>query len=149
MVGYMITWTTYGTWLQGDKRGYVKDGNIIEGNEGLHKANAARLKNPPTKLNGEHRNIVHQAIVRKGEEIGQKTYAIAVCSNHVHIVADHTSDSIEQVVSYYKNAARLALRGSGLVGRIWTKGFDKRFCFDGEELESKIRYVENHADRNG
>ena len=27
-LGYMITWTTYGTWLQGDERGYVKDGNI-------------------------------------------------------------------------------------------------------------------------
>ena len=24
MVGYMLTWTTYGTWLQGDERGWVK-----------------------------------------------------------------------------------------------------------------------------
>jgi len=145
----MITWTTYGTWLQGDKRGYVKDGNIIEGNEGLHKANIAKLKNPPTKLNADHRKTVRQAILRKGEEVGQKIYAIAVCSNHVHIVAECTSDSIEQVVSYYKNAARLALRAGGFVGRIWTKGFDKRFCFDEAELKNKIRYVENHADRNG
>lgn len=26
MIAYMLTWTTYGTWLQGDKRRYVKDG---------------------------------------------------------------------------------------------------------------------------
>ena len=63
--------------------------------------------------------------------------------------AERTNDSIEQVVSYYKNAARLALRDGGFMGRIWTKGFDKRFCFDEVELRSKIRYVENHADKTG
>ncbi len=145
----MVTWTTYGTWLQGDKRGYVKDGNIIAGNEGLHKANVTRLENPPTKLNAEHRKIVRRAILRKGEEIGQRIYAVAVCSNHVHIVVERTGDSIERVISYYKNAARLELRASGFVGRIWTKGFDKRFCLDEAELKGKIRYVENHADGTG
>jgi hypothetical protein len=25
-LGFMITWTTYGSWLQGEKKGYVKDG---------------------------------------------------------------------------------------------------------------------------
>ncbi len=30
MIGYMLTWTTYGTWLRGDKRGYVKDGEEPE-----------------------------------------------------------------------------------------------------------------------
>jgi len=30
MIGYMLTRTTYGTWLQGDKRGYVKDGEEPE-----------------------------------------------------------------------------------------------------------------------
>jgi len=29
LVGYMVTWTTYGSWLQGDKRGFVKDGKIF------------------------------------------------------------------------------------------------------------------------
>jgi len=26
LFGYMLTWTTYGTWVQGDRRGFVKDG---------------------------------------------------------------------------------------------------------------------------
>ncbi len=30
MIGYMLTRTTYGMWLQGDKRGYVKDGEEPE-----------------------------------------------------------------------------------------------------------------------
>ena len=32
-LGYMITLTTYGTWLQGDKRGYVKNGITYLSNE--------------------------------------------------------------------------------------------------------------------
>jgi hypothetical protein len=38
-VGYMITFTTYGTWLQGDKRGYVKDGKEFDSNKELLDAN--------------------------------------------------------------------------------------------------------------
>ena len=64
-------------------------------------------------------------------------------------MAERTNESIEKVVSYYKNAARIALRGKGFIGRVWTKGFDKRFCFNQEELENKIKYVESHQNING
>jgi hypothetical protein len=39
-LGYMITWTTYGTWLQGDERGYVKNAKIHPANKALMLANA-------------------------------------------------------------------------------------------------------------
>ena len=149
IIGYMITWTTYGTWLQGDKRGYVKDGKILGEDDALLQSNLKRLKNPATRLDTEHCAIVRSAILKKSQEIWQQIYAIAVRPNHVHIVAERTNESIEKVVSYYKNAARIALRGGGFVGRVWTRGFDKRFCFDVEELESKIRYVRNHVDKGG
>jgi len=28
----MVTWTTYGTWLEGEKKGYVKKGRVMAGN---------------------------------------------------------------------------------------------------------------------
>jgi REP element-mobilizing transposase RayT len=149
IIGYMITWTTYGTWLQGDKRGYVKDGKILRKNDALLKSNLKRLKNPATRLDTEYRDTVRRAILNRAQEIHQQIYAIAVCSKHVHIVAERTNESIENVVSYYKNAARLALRAIGFNGRIWTKGFDKRFCSNREELEKKIQYVESHRNKDG
>jgi len=149
IIGYMVTWTTYGTWLQGDKRGYVKDGKILQKNNALLQSNLKMLKNPATKFDTEHCAIVRRAILKKAQEIRQRIYAIAACSNHVHIVAERTNESIEKVVSYYKNAARIALRGKGFIGRVWTKGFDKRFCFNQEELENKIKYVESHQNING
>jgi len=145
----MITWTTYGTWLQGDKRGYVKDGKILLKNDALLQSNLKRLKNPATRFGAEHCAIVRCAILNKAQEIRQQIYAISVCSSYVHIVAARTNESIEKVVSYYKNAARIALRGRGFVGRVWTKGFNKRFCFDREELKSKIKYVKDHRDTDG
>ena len=42
-VGYMVTWTTYVTWLQGDRRGYVKGGLVLGSNEDLHLDNKSRL----------------------------------------------------------------------------------------------------------
>ena len=149
IVGYMITWTTYGTWLQGDKRGYVKDGKILQKNDALLQANLKSLKNPATRFDTEQRALVRRAILEKAQEIRQQICAIAVCSSHVHIVAERTNESIEKVVSYYKNAARIALRGRGFIGRVWTKGFDKRFRFDRQELQSKITYVKDHRNTDG
>jgi hypothetical protein len=48
------------------------------------------------------------------------------------------------VVSYYKNAARLALRANGFGGRLWTRGFDKRFCYDHSQLKTSIAYLQGH-----
>ena len=144
MLGYMVTWTTYGTWLPGDDRGYVSHGNILGKNEDLRKANIRRLKSKIVNLSRQEQEVVRRAILSRAESLRQKIYAIVVRSNHVHIVAQHVSESIEMVVSYYKNAARLALRSRGFTGRFWSRGFDKRFCYDLVQLESKIEYVQQH-----
>ena len=144
MIGYMVTWTTYGSWLQGDKRGYVKNGKIFEQNDKLKSANQGQQKYPTVKLNSEQKQIVENTIIEEAKRINHKIFAIAVCSNHVHIVAGVSEESIEQDVHRYKYSATLALRKFGSYDKIWSKGFDKRFCFTDKELENKIRYVRNH-----
>jgi hypothetical protein len=98
----MITWTTYGTWLQGDKHGYVNDGKILQRNDTLLQSSLKRLKNPATRLDIKHRDIVRRAILNKAQEIRQHIYAIAVCLSHVHVVAQRSNESVEKVVSFYK-----------------------------------------------
>lgn len=144
MIGYMVTWTTYGTWLQGDSRGYVKDGQVCPEDDGLRQANVRKLKAGPVEFARCHRQIVRDAILTEARTLGQQVYALAVWSNHVHIVAQRISESIEAVVSHYKNAARLALQPDGFVGKVWTRGFDKRFCFDEDQLRRRIEYVRAH-----
>ena len=143
-LGYHITWTTYGTWLQGDKRRYVKDGEILPANEALLQANKNVQVQEAVRLSNIQKETVRQAILREAVMQKQRIYALSVQSNHIHLVAEYTPQPIEKIVAYYKNAGRLALKTVGCDGKVWTAGYDKRFCFDKETLERKIRYVQNH-----
>jgi hypothetical protein len=144
-LGYMITWTTYATWLQGDERGYVKDGLIHPGNKGLMQANKQLQLQGIVQLSRVEQQIVRKAIIRGAELHGQRIYALSVQSNHIHIVAKYISQPICDVVAYYKKAARLALKAIGRRGKLWTRGYDKRFCFDEETLNKRIEYVQLHS----
>lgn len=148
MVGYMVTWTTYGTWLQGDKRGYVRDGKILLSDTGLEESNKELQKSGLVRLTPNQKRVIEEAVLKEAERVGQEILALAVCSNHVHLVAGSGNESIENTVSRYKNVATSALKKTGLTKRIWTRGFDKRFCFSVEQLEQKIKYVHRH-DKTG
>ncbi len=143
-IAYMVTWTTYGTWLQGNERPYVKDGQILDANEPLSAANKENLEKDPLRLKREQRRIVEDAIRQKAIQFKQQIYALAVCSNHVHLVVSYTPVPISFIVQHYKGAGLMALRKAGVHGKVWTKGFDKRYCFDEATLKKKIEYVNKH-----
>ena len=105
----MLTWTTYGSWLQGDERGYVKNGKVLAVNVGLRQVNMLAQKAKTVKLNQKGQKIVRSAILSEAENLDQKIYAIAVHSNHVHIVLNPIARPISKILSHYKNATRLAL----------------------------------------
>ena len=144
----MITWTTYGSWLQADERGFVKKGRIYPANKRLADSNRRNLNKYTVRLSHEHRRIVQYAIITKAGQLNQKIHAVSVSSNHVHIVAGYIPRPIGLIVRYYKNAAQVALRKVELTGRIWTKGFDKRYCFDRKTLKKRIDYVNSHNNEN-
>jgi len=139
--GYMITWTTYGTWLQGRKQGFVKDGNERGANPALMRSNIRNLKDDAVRLNRGQRVIVGEAIVEASKRFRQKIRAIAVRSNHVHIVAEY----VEVPMSVL--AGRAALKKCGFEGKVWTTGFDKRFSFSEEDLRARVDYVNKHGGR--
>ena len=140
----MVTWTTYGTWLQGEKRGFVKDGKILGRNKGLEEANKRRRRGGGVKLKKADREVARRAMLAEAERIGEKILALSVWSNHVHAVIGEGGKPIGKVVSRLKSASYYALRERGINGRLWTRGYDKRFCFDEASLEERIRYVERH-----
>ena len=147
-IGYMLTWTTYGSWLQGDKRRYVKDGQILPPDEELEDSNLKSLTKDPVQLTFGQRRIVEEAIRYKANQFEQKIYALAVRKEHVHLVAEYIPRPIDIIVQRYKSCAVRALRKDGMQGRVWTAGFNKRYCFDTEILQQKINYVNNHFRKN-
>jgi len=144
LVGYMLTGTTYGSWLQGDKRGFVRDGEILQGDERILELCKKLQKCPTVKLTRQEQAVVEAAILNEAKGINQKIEALAICTNHIHLTARPSDKSIERIVSMYKSAATRALRCYSRTEKIWTKGFDKRFCFTQDDLARKIAYIQNH-----
>ncbi len=70
MIGYMLTWTTYGTWLQGDKRGYVKDGEVLGEDRRLYEDNQGHLKGRTKRLDKRDKIIVRDAILSEAKRLG-------------------------------------------------------------------------------
>jgi REP element-mobilizing transposase RayT len=140
----MLTWTTYGTWLQGDKRQYVKNGKTLDPDPKLQKANQKQLKNHEVKLSQPQRKLINEAILAESEKLGQKVFALAVCSTHVHILLEPITEMISNIVGRYKRAGTIAMLRMGFEGKVWTRGYDKRYCFDEDILKKRIRYIEKH-----
>lgn len=144
-IGYIITWTTYGTWLQGEKKRFVKDGEVRGENIAIKKDCEKKLDGEPVRFSRSEKDVVREAILKAAKRFQQKIRAIAVCSNHVHIVAEYVDVPISVLVGYYKNAGQVAIRKCGFEGKVWARGYDKRYCFDKEALENRIKYVNSHT----
>ena len=140
----MLTWTTYGTWLQGEKKGFVKDGEVKGENVGLKKDCEDKLKQPRVLLRGKEKKIVRETILEAAKQFKQNIRAIEVCSNHVHVVCEYVDVPIGVLVAYYKYAGRKALQKCGHEGKVWTRRYDKRFCYDVKSLKNRIDYIEKH-----
>lgn len=117
----MITWTTYGTWLQGDMRGYVRDGKKLQADANLEEANRKQQKSEAVRLTAEQKKVVEDVILKESQRIGQHILALTVYSNHVHLVTGSGIESIENTVSRYKNVTTSALKKTGLTKQIWTR----------------------------
>jgi len=140
-----LTWTTYGSWLQGDERGWVKNGRILQPDNKLYLTNKQKLKRTPVKLKELQKRLVKEIILAESKRINQRICAFTVCSDHIHIVAESCSESISQIVQRYKRVSTYALQKNGFNGKVWTKGYDKRYCFSVKDLRIRINYVLRHG----
>jgi REP element-mobilizing transposase RayT len=134
MLACMLTWTTYGTWLQGDRRGYVKNAEVLPADDDRYRANQIQMKCQVVRLSMKQRSIVQKTIVEVASKAGHNIFALAVATNHVHLLIEPAGQPFGRLVSRYKNTTRRAIEAEGFVGQLWTKGFDKRYCNSQEDM---------------
>lgn len=147
-LAYLITFTTYGTWLHGDKRGSVDRNHssyrseFLAGNSKFEVRDRKRLKNPPVTLNPEQREIVLKAILDQCDFRCWFAHAIHVRSNHVHIVVTG-EESPEKMLTIFKAYATRALRNSGNnnILKYWTKHGSTKYLWADEALNLATKYV--------
>jgi REP element-mobilizing transposase RayT len=86
-LAYFLTWTTYGTWLPGDERGWVeRPGQFQPPNPRLQAAARALLAEPPCALTSEQRLLVEAIIARHCNVRGWHLHVVNCRTNHVHAI---------------------------------------------------------------
>lgn len=148
-LGFLITWTTYGTWLPGDQRGWVteKQPGIQAPNPRRETAAKRKLVSPPLILSGDQRRIVEATIRRHCEIRGWHLHAINVRSNHVHLVvsADVAPETImEQFKAWCSRRLSEASPhhpNAGPPPKWWTEHGSTKWINDEAYLINAIRYV--------
>jgi REP element-mobilizing transposase RayT len=151
-LAYHITWTTYGTWLHGDERGWVQWGEMgIKAPDPDRECEArTRMTESAVVLSDEQRGIVEQTIRDHCKIRGWQLHAVNVRTNHVHVVVTADRDAGEVMNQFKAWCSRKLSDAAGLAGpvskkagrRHWfTEGGDKKAIDTEEYLENAIKYV--------
>ena len=143
-VGVLITWTTYGTWLPGDARGWRAK---LRGNQPpdpeLEAECREKMKFDPVLLSPDDRATVELACRAHCNHRGWQLHAVNARSNHVHVVV--TANVKPQTIRDQLKAnctAKLRRQEKPLIcQRTWTKGGDCEVLFDDESLHNAIAYT--------
>lgn len=152
-IAYFITWTVYGTFLQGDTRGWRKR------REGEHPPrpflaqwHRNRLKHSIELLGNAQQAAVDVEIERLARSRDWHVWATNVRTNHVHVVVSATVYAGRTVCDQLKaNCTRvLRERCPQLADRpVWTVGGDWQCINTEEDLAPVILYVSEAQDRMG
>jgi REP element-mobilizing transposase RayT len=98
-LAYFLTWPTYGTWLPGDERGWVRYRRGMQLPDPiLEQEAAARMTEDACRLDHEQRRVVEATIADHCRIRRWSLYAVNCRSNHLHIVvaADRDPDEIRE-----------------------------------------------------
>jgi hypothetical protein len=86
-LAYYLTWPTYGTWLPGDERGWVKHGSGSQPPDPIKKLEAqARMTEDACRLDDQQRALVNQTVADHCRVRGWELYVVNCRSNHIHVV---------------------------------------------------------------
>jgi REP element-mobilizing transposase RayT len=148
-LAYFLTWTTYGSWLPGDERGWVDGQGGMHVAEPLRAAAARRnMKEHAVLLAGPQRVAVERSIAAHCGVRGWHLHAAQCLTQHVHVVVTAVTASPEEVLRHLKAWCTRALRqmdrgkeSDAARRRWWTEGGSRRHVFREGDLASVIAYV--------
>ena len=155
-LAFFITFTVYGTFLQGDARWWR---SRREGSQPpqplLEQWHRDRLKHAVMLLNSDQRAAIESEINRLSEFRGWKLWQANARSNHVHVVVTANGYSGKKVRDQIKANCTRVFREQwpAFVDRpVWTTGGDWKCINTEEDLAQAILYageVQDRKDRDG
>ena len=152
-IAYFITWTVYGTHLQGDEHGWRRRGHGEQlPRPRLERWRGKRLKHDILLLSREHRAAVEQACSLHGDHRGWRFWAVNARTTHVHVVVTATGCAGSTVRDQLKANSTRALREAWPEFRdrpAWTVRGDWACINTEDDLNLVCLYVSEAQDRKG
>src|SRR5262249_28466767 len=161
---WLLTWTTYGTWLPGDSRGFVSNvrgegGGGVRHNTpgtpcdadlpGLRRFARASLKGRPIYLAPEQAVVLLRQFQETAAYRGWTLLAAAIMSNHTHLVvavpADPDPSELLGAFKSYGSRTLNALWGKPPGETWWTESGSKRKLLGESAVQAAVRYVQRQA----
>ena len=151
-LAYHITWTSYGAWLPGDARGWVKWGEWgIKPPDPEQEWKAhQRMAEAEVLLTDEQRALIEQTVRDHCRIRGWVLHAVNARTTHVHVIVTSDRDPDEVMKQFKAWCSRKLSDAAGLVGTVakkagrrhwFTEGGDKEEIDSKEYLANAIRYV--------
>ncbi len=153
------SWTCYGQWLPGDKRGYVSNtfdklgyrpkrnqpGTPCDCADTATYQRARQLqKHPTVRLTPEQTRVAAGAMINAAQERGWLILQGALMANHVHIVICRCPDDGPAVRRVLKGTSQAALsRTAGTPRKWWTTGGSDRYKHGMNAVRNAVDYVAN------
>lgn len=157
---WLVTWTTYGTWLPGDPRGfrtwrgrehvppprrYAKPGQAtydpaVYGQR--HESAQEAAKGVVTLTIGEQKTTLH-VIINEIALVAIRPAAMSVGPTHVHLLAQFGSLMIRPTVGRLKAAATRALQNPST--RVWAKNCHMASKRTPDQFTAALNYVRHHV----
>jgi REP element-mobilizing transposase RayT len=149
-LAYLLTWTCYGTWLHGDRRGSIDSKHnafgtpFVRGSQRRAETALKSLQSLPVELADTAREIVRDTIVEHCRLRKWTMHAVNVRSNHVHVVVSAMATAPERVMSQLKAWSTRRLREGGQFAPeqpVWTRHGSTRYLWHESSVAGAIRYV--------
>ena len=152
LLAYHIIWTTYGTWLSGDERGWIKKKapGIQPPDPVLNERSRDRMVEAVVILSDAQRSLVEQTIRDHCRIRNWPLHAVNARSNHVHVVVTADCDANEVMNQLKAWCSRKLSDAAGLENAVavkagrrhwFTEGGDKELIEDEAYLQNAILYV--------
>ncbi len=150
-LAYYLTWTTYGTWLPGDERGWVaRPGEFRTPDPKRKEAALCLMTESALTLDAEQRRRVEDTLADHCRIRGWHLHAANCRTQHVHVIVTAPQRDPAVVLDQFKAWCTRRLKELERSRRSteraprqkwWTQGGSKRWLNDAQSLEAAIQYV--------
>jgi REP element-mobilizing transposase RayT len=154
-IAFLLTWSTHGTWLPGDARGWVEYRHGFRLPDPMLELEcAARMTEDACRLALHQRELVHKQVAETCEHKRWLVHAVNCRTNHVHVVLSsiaHPKTIREQLKAWCTRRLNEQQSKAGIPeaerrSNWWAERGSIRWIFLESDLAAAIDYVLNQQD---